>query len=182
MRQRIECSVRVMAPRDVVWSLLQNSARYGEWHALVTEARLVTPAPPRRGARVRVSYKWLVFRSWVDLEYSVWSPPERSTIRSEGRGPWSLFTTLDGSWQLHDNGDGTTGWTTVVLPRLRGGLLGRALVRWFARGYVQRLMERSQQNLKRLIEAEYQPPAQPVAPAPRSALTGNFWQPGADRA
>jgi hypothetical protein len=170
MGQRIECSVRIMAPREVVWATIQNVARRSEWDARVVKAHLVTEPPPRRGTRFRVVYRALGLPTWIELEYSVWLPPERSAVRAERFSRGSPVAWLGGSWHFHDNGDGSTGWTTVVNMHLHGGLLSPVLERIFVRGYFQRLTAQSQQNLKQLIEAEYVCPPRIIPVAPRGPL------------
>lgn len=178
MAQRIESSVRIMAPREVVWGMIHNLARRGEWHPWGADVTPVTPLPLKRGTRVQVTYKWLL-RSWIDLEYIVWNPPERSAVQSVRCSPTSVIRSLGRSWHLHDNGDGTTGWTTVVTLRSGGPLALPGAI--FLKGYLTGLIERGQQNLKRLIEAEYEPPPAPVLLAPRERVWRALWPQGIDQ-
>jgi hypothetical protein len=182
MGQRIEHSIRIMAPREAVWDVIQNCARRPEWDARVVDVTLLTPPPQQRGSRVRLTYRWLLARSWLELEYIVWNPPERSAVRAERLSPGNLFSSLSGSWHFTDNGDGTTGWTTVLNVRLRGGLVAPLLERIFVRGSLARLTMRSQETLKRLVEAEYVRPASPAPPPRPGYPRGSGWRQGIDRA
>ena len=179
MGQRIECSVRIMAPREVVWGLLHNVARRREWDPWVVDMTPLTPLPPKRGTRVRVIYNWLLVRSWIELDYIVWNPPERSAVQSMRCSSGSVIRSMSRSWHLHDTGDGTTGWTTVVTLRAGGPLALPAAL--FLKGYLTGVIERGQQNLKRLIEAEYEPPPVPAPVALRERILRARWQQGIDQ-
>jgi hypothetical protein len=157
-----------MAPREVVWGMIHNVARRCEWDPWVIDVTPVTPLPPKRGTRLRLTYQWLLRRAWLDLDYIVWNPPERSAVQSARCSGGSVIRSMSRSWNLHDNGDGTTVWTTVVTLRC-GGPLGLP-ARIFLPGYLMRLIERGHQNMKRLIEAEYEPPPAPVPMAPRERI------------
>ena len=178
MGQRIECSTRIMAPREVVWGLLHNIARRQEWDPWVVDMTPVTPLPPKRGTRLRMTYSWLL-RSWLEVEYIVWNPPERSAVQSVRCSPGSPIRSMSRSWHLHDNGDGTTGWTTVLTLRAGGPLALPAAL--FLTSSLTRLVERGQQNLKQLIEAEYEPPPTPVPLPLRERVLRARWQQGIDQ-
>jgi len=173
MGQRIECTIRIMAPPAAVWAIIQNTARRREWDARVVEAHCLTNDPPGRGTHFRVTYRLAWLRPWAELEYIVWQPPERSAVRGVRFSRGSLIQTVGGSWHFHDNGDGSTSWTTVVNVRLEAGPLTPLLEGLFVRGTFTRLTEQSQHNLKRLIEQEYVPP--PTV-APPAYLSRSWWR------
>ena len=182
MSQRIESTLRIMAPRETVWGLLHNPARRSEWDAEVIEMTVLTPLPLKWGSRARLAFKGTSGRrSWCEVETLAWSSPERVAFQARSFNRGSLLRSLGGSWHLHDNGDGSTNWTVVANIAWHGGFLAPLLERLFARGAYTRRIVQSQQTLKRLIEAEY---VATPAPAPVSPpLRARRWQPqGVDRA
>jgi hypothetical protein len=85
----------------------------------------------------------------------------------------TLLHSVGGSSHLHDNGDGSTNWTLVLNIAMRGGIFAGLVERLHGRGAYTRRAVQSQQNLKRLIEAEY---VQPPAPMPaRPPLLAGRW-------
>jgi carbon monoxide dehydrogenase subunit G len=167
MSQHIESTLRIMAPRDAVWSLLHTAARRVEWDAGVVEVAVLTPPPQKWGTRTRLLVKnSLGLRAWWDLETIAWSPPERVAFQATGFSRSAFLRSLTGSWHLHDNGDGTTNWTLVWNFALPGGRLAPLFERLIGRGAFTRRAAASQQALKRLIEAEYVQPPAPAPPAP----------------
>ena len=155
MGYRVECSVNIKAPREVVWRVVQDPARRKEWDVRVEHDEMLTPPPVRRGSRFRVTYKALWVRAWVEMEYIVWAPPERSGIRSVGFSKGSLVKSAGGSWHFQQHGDGSTTWTTSVNIAMRGGVLAPLLERLAIGWLFTSLTKKSQQRLKRLIEGEY---------------------------
>src|SRR5690242_5799632 len=76
MGQRIECSIRILAPPPVVWEQAHNPARRAEWDGTLVAAQYLTAGAPRRGSRCRLTYRATLLRPWLEVEYSVWQPPE----------------------------------------------------------------------------------------------------------
>lgn len=174
MSQRIESTLRIMAPRAEVWSLLQNPARRAEWDVGVLDVALLTPLPQRRGSRTRLTFQGALGRHpWWEIELLAWSPPERTAFQATRFSRGTLLHSVGGSSHLHDNGDGTTNWTLVLNIAARGGIFAPLAARLYGRGATARRVMQSQQNLKRLIEAEYVPPPA-VAPARPPLLAGRW--------
>ncbi len=174
MSQRIESTLRIMAPREEVWSLLHNPARRAEWDVGVLDVAVLTPLPQRRGTRTRVTFQGgLGHHPWWELEMLAWSPPERTAFQATRFNRGAFLHSVGESWHLHDNGDGTTNWTRVLNIAYRGGIIAPLLERLHGRAAYTRRVAQSQQNLKRLIEAEYvQPPA--AAPVRPPLLAGRW--------
>lgn len=176
MSLHLESTLRIMAPRAEVWSLLHNAARRAEWDAGVAEFALLTPLPQRWGTRARLTFQGAGGRrSWWELETIAWNPPERRAFQAVHVSRGTFLRSLTGSWHLHDNGDGSTNWTLVLNVALPGGLFAPLVERWWGRGAYTRRMVASQRALKRLIEAEYVPAPAPAPASPR--LRAARWQP-----
>lgn len=156
MSYRVECSVRIDAPAERVWSVLQDFTRRTEWDTRVVRAKVVTPPPQGKGTRFLITYRVAGLSYEVENEYIVWKPPERSAIRFPDFKRDLYFKSVAGSWRLTPHEDGSTTWTTTVSMSMRGGpfapLMEKVVVGW----YFRRLTEASQRNLKRLIEREMQ--------------------------
>ena len=102
-----------------------------------------------------------------------WSPPERMAFQATRFSRGTLLHSVGGSSHLHDNGDGTTNWTLVLNIAARGGIFAPLAASLHGRGAYTRRVDQSQQNLKRLIEAEYVQP--PVAAPVRPPLLAGRW-------
>jgi hypothetical protein len=157
MSQRIEISTIIHAPVEAVWAVMQDFTRRTEWDERVVEAAVLTPPPPGRGTRFRITYRVLGVRSWVETEYVTWDPPRRSGVHAVGFNRGSLFKSAAGSWSFIANSDGTMTWTTKVNIAMRGGPLSPLVERIAIGWYFRRLTERSARNLKLLVETEYTP-------------------------
>jgi uncharacterized protein YndB with AHSA1/START domain len=154
MTYRLECSVRIDAPRERVWALLQDFSRRTEWDLRVVRAAVVTPPPQGKGTRFRIKYRVAGISYNVENEYLVWKPNERSAIRFPEFHRDLLFRNVAGSWRLTPHDNGSTTWTTTVSMTMRGGPLAPLLERVIIGWYFRRLTEASQRKLKRLIESE----------------------------
>jgi hypothetical protein len=147
---RIESSVQIMAPPEVVWETIQSVSRRIEWDARVIAVELLTPPPVGKGAHTRVSYRMFGIPLHIELEMIVWNPPHRSAVSGVFVG---RADRIAGSWHVDRNPDGSTTWISRLM--LTGG--GRfAKLRERINGpTIKRLTIISQQNLKRLVELEY---------------------------
>jgi hypothetical protein len=156
MTYRIEVSIPIRAPREVVWDIMQDFTHRTRWDERVVAADVLTPPPPGKGTRFRITYSVLGVRSWAEAEYVTWDPVRRSGVHAVGFSRLSPFEAAAGSWTFTDQGDGTSIWTTKVSMTMRNTgfltpLLERVVVGW----YFRRLTEKSARNLRRLVEAEY---------------------------
>jgi hypothetical protein len=150
MSYRIESSITIMAPPDVVWKVIQDVDRRLEWDARITSVELLTPRPIGKGARTFLRYSMYGMPMEMNIEMIQWQPPFRSAVRGEIIGS---NDTVGGSWHFTPNPDGSTIWTTKLLLTSRSRL-ARLLEPLYGRT-IRRLTIISQQNLKRLIEGEY---------------------------
>jgi hypothetical protein len=154
MTCRIECSVRIDAPREQVWSLLQDFTRRTEWDLRVVRAAVITPPPQGKGTRFLITYRIAGVSYNVENEYLVWKPPERSAIRFPDHRRDFFFSTVAGSWRLTSHDDNSTTWTTTISITMRGGFLAPLLERVAIGWYFRRLTEASQRKFKKLAEHE----------------------------
>jgi hypothetical protein len=150
MSYRIESSVTITAPPAAVWETIQNVPRRIEWDARVTAVELLTPPPVGKGAHTRVSYRMFGIPMHIDLEMIMWNPPSRSAVRGMIVG---RADRIAGSWHVDPNPEGSTTWTTKLMI-ISSGRLGWLRER-INGPIIKRLTITSQQNLKRLVEAEY---------------------------
>ena len=154
MTCRIEVSIAIDAPREAVWAIMQDFTRRTEWDERVVRAERLTPPPPGRGTRFRVTYSVLGVRSWVEAEYVTWDPPRRSGVHAVAFSRGSPFKAAAGSWTFEECGDGSSTWTTKVSMSMHGGFLAPLLERVVVGWYFRRLTEKSARNLTRLTEAQ----------------------------
>lgn len=157
MTYKIQCSVRINAPREQVWGVLQDFTRRTEWDVRVARAKVTTPPPTGVGTRFLITYKIGPVLFTNENEYIVWKPPERSAIKFPDGVRSLYFTSAAGSWRLTSHDDGSTTWTTTVSISMRGWFLAPLLERVAVGWYFRRLTENSQRDLKRLIEREPAP-------------------------
>lgn len=155
MSYRIQNSVTIMAPPEVVWATIQDVSRRLEWDARITSVELLTPLPIGRGSRTLLQYRMLGVPMTLSIEMVAWQPPHKSAVKASfHKGD----DTLAGSWQLNRNADGSTTWTTTLV------LKGQGRFAWLREQINGRVTERltvlSQANAKRLIEREYAAEAQ----------------------
>ncbi|MEO5953579.1 MAG: SRPBCC family protein [Chloroflexia bacterium] len=154
MTYRIQCSVRINAPREQVWNILQDFTRRKEWDVRVARAKVTTLPPTGIGTRFLITYKIALVSFTNDNEYIVWKPPERSAIRFPDDTHSLLFSSAAGSWRLTSHDDGATIWTTTISIAMRGGFLAPLFERIAVGWYFRRLTEQSQRDLKKLVERE----------------------------
>lgn len=149
MSYRIESSVSIEAPPELVWAVIQDPARRLEWDARITAVEQLTPGPVGKGTRTRVTYSFFGAPSAIEIEMVSWQPPARSGVRGVFVG---APDTIAGSWNFAANADGSTTWTTrLVLSS--AGRMGRLRELVFG-PMTARLTRVSQANLKRLVEGE----------------------------
>ena len=135
-----------------VWETMQDFTRRTLWDMRVVRAELLTP-PPGKGSKFRITYRVFGITFWVENEYIVWKPRERSGIRATRFSRPTFFTNAAGSWHFRDNGDGSSTWTTIVSLSMVGGPLAPLFEKVAVGWYFLWLTTRSGQNLKRLVES-----------------------------
>ncbi len=153
MSYRIESSITINAPAEVVWATIQDLNRRLEWDARLTSVELVTPVPLGKGTQTRLGYRMFGRSTPIHVEYVSWKPPCQCGVRSEMEDG---SATVGGSWNFKPQANGSTTWTTRLVLTAKTGRFRRLQEQIFGR-YTARLTRISQQNLKRLVEAEYQP-------------------------
>ena len=163
MGYRIECAVTIAAPIELVWHTIQDPARRTEWDIRVVSEYLLKPGGPGKGNSFRITYGVFGIRFWGDMEDIVWKPPTRSAIRAVQFSRFSMIKAAGGSWHLTAQPDGSTKYSTTVNITMHGGPLAGMLERIFVGGYFRSITERSLDNVRRIIEAEYK---QGTVPAP----------------
>lgn len=152
MSYRIEEQVRIDAPRQLVWDIIQNPARRIEWDARVVSAEFLSPPPCGKGSIIRVTVKMFGMEFPAVMEYVNWAPPGRSAVRTvDGYGNTSDAA---GSWRFDDNPDGSTTFSTTIMLSKKGKIFGRIFEQVMGSAF-ERLTRQSLQNLKKLVEAEY---------------------------
>jgi hypothetical protein len=148
---RIECETHILAPRQVVWDLIQEPTRRAEWDARVSDVTLLTSRPIGKGSRVRSRYGRL---GWLELEYSSWQPTERSAARTVAASRGNLFESVIGSWNFTSHPDGSTTWKTQIIVRGVGGRFAPLIERFLLGPIFKTLTIQSAKNLKSLAERE----------------------------
>ena len=149
MSYRIESSITIMAPPEVVWTTIQDVSRRLEWDARINSVELLTPLPIGKGSRTHLSYRMFGFPMQIDIEMIAWNPPLKSAVKGTVVGS---DDTIAASWHLTPHANGSTTWTTKLVLKSRGRF---AWLREQLNGRVTKhLTVVSQANLKRLIESE----------------------------
>jgi ribosome-associated toxin RatA of RatAB toxin-antitoxin module len=109
MADRTESSIVIAASPDAVMDVIADLARYPEWSDGVTEVAVLTQYEDGRPADARFVVNAGAIKDTYELEYD-WE--DRSVTWTLVQG--TMLKALDGSYDLTDNGDGST----TVLYRL----------------------------------------------------------------
>jgi carbon monoxide dehydrogenase subunit G len=146
---RVEASVEVAAPRDVIWGVLADPSRYKELGTLIQEVKLVTDGELREGAVYRERSGVGIMKSWREYTISRFDPPrEMVHVTNES----SMSSTL--TWTLTELNSKSTRVTQLiefeVMPRLRP--LGRLIEALLAKRMTQRETDQMLQGIKRVAE------------------------------
>jgi uncharacterized membrane protein len=157
MSYRFDASVTINAPVEVVWNVIQDVDRRVEWDARIQSVQLLTPRPVGKGARTLLHYRMYGMPMRMTIEMIQWQPPLRSAVKGVIVG---TRDTIGGSWHFTPNPDGSTTWTTR-LSLTSNSRFARWLEPIYGRA-THKLTRISQQNFKRLVEAEYAGAARPV--------------------
>jgi uncharacterized protein YndB with AHSA1/START domain len=136
---RIEESIEIACPPDVVWAFLADPLNDPRW---CPKVKAVEPVGHRRW---RVVHKPVPFRPPMELklEHTELRPPERLTLREEDE-----VSVFDVEYLVEPSGDGTRFTQISVFAWKR---LPRVLHGTFARG-ARRDVRAQLQALKRLLE------------------------------
>jgi hypothetical protein len=149
----IEESIEIIAPRADVFRFCHDLARRSAWDEQVANIELLTPRPLRRGTLLRFDAKLgnSVF-SW-DAEYVDFEHLSSSRLRAIDTAPTCPFAAgSELSWQFSFSGNSTRlNWVWDYKPR---GFIANILDILGRRAATQRSIQRSLNNLKKLIESK----------------------------
>ncbi len=145
---RCSAAIEVSAPREAVWAVVEDPARYLEFMSGVTRWETESKQSKGLGARYRMSL--LVGSAEVGGLIEVVESKEPSDLA------WTSVTGIDqrGRWRLREPRPART----KVELRLSYGVAGSGLSGWLSERVSRRIVEghlrRSLQQLKRLVEHE----------------------------
>lgn len=151
MAYKIEESVKINAPRQLVWDIAQNPERRTEWDARVVSAEILSQGPAGKGAIVQVTVKMYGMKFRTVMEYVSWSAPVRTGVK--GLDGYGNFSHVVGSWNFQEHDDGSMTFKTNITISMEKGLFAGIIERNLGRTF-HKLTQQSLQNLKRLAEAE----------------------------
>jgi ribosome-associated toxin RatA of RatAB toxin-antitoxin module len=150
---RIEQSVEIAAAPTTVFRFCHDLARRPEWDERVVAAKLITPAPLRRGSLIRIDAgRSGAFDFTWEAEYVRYQFPSSSTIKAYDVAPSSPFKSSTEKWDFSKTGDGTR--MTLVWEYKPRSLIARLLDFVMRRAGNRHAVQRSLQHLKTLMEAE----------------------------
>jgi carbon monoxide dehydrogenase subunit G len=147
---RVEESVEISAPRQLLWDLLADPKRHTELGTFVAEVTVSTPGDVREGTVYRERSGPGFMKS--DSEWTITKLESPRQLIHETKEKSMIATA---TWTLSELGPAATRVTQVLdlemMPRLR--ILGRLLEGLFATRMTQKETQRMLQDLKRLAEA-----------------------------
>jgi ribosome-associated toxin RatA of RatAB toxin-antitoxin module len=120
MAEQTTGRITIQAPPDAVMAVIADFESYPEWTGAVRRAEVVSRLDDGRGERVHYVLDAGAIKDEYTLAYD-WSKPD--TLRwhlVEG----GMLRALDGSYELSDNGDGSTDVTYTLAVDVKVPLLG----------------------------------------------------------
>jgi carbon monoxide dehydrogenase subunit G len=139
-------SIRVHAPRDRVAAVICDFPRYPEWADAMKQVEVVEEYEDGYAARVRFVLDAAVMTDDYTLEYAY--ADDLSRIEWELVAPSKTQKSQRGSYDLVDEGDGTTTVTYMLEVELSIGMLGM-----FRRKAEKMIMDTALRELKRRVES-----------------------------
>jgi len=145
---RVSADIEVVAPIEHVWSIVSDPERMLSFMSGVTRWEVAGEKPTGLGARYRVLFRIGAAEVGGLIEMVEWDEPCELA--------WTSVTGLDqrGRWRLRD----LPGGRTRVELRLAYGVAGAGLAGWLAERVaaptVSSHMQRTLQQLRRLVEHE----------------------------
>jgi uncharacterized membrane protein len=145
---RIEQSIRIKAPRSVVWDYVTDPANYLEFMDGLTRWEVAGGIDRGLGARYRI----LLHVGSADvgglIEVVEWHP--------EGDMAWSSVTGIDqrGRWRLRDTSDGGTRLEFRFAYGVAGGGVWGLVSERVGALWLRNNFKASLQNVKRAVEAD----------------------------
>jgi ribosome-associated toxin RatA of RatAB toxin-antitoxin module len=120
MADQTTASITVQAPPDAVMAVIADFESYPEWAGAVKRAEVVSRLDDGRGERVHFVLDAGAIKDEYTLAYD-WSEPNTVRWRLVEGG---MLRLLDGSYELTDNGNGSTDVTYTLAVDVRIPLLG----------------------------------------------------------
>jgi len=139
-------SIQVHAPVDRVAAVICDFPRYPEWVDALKQIEVLEEYEDGYAARVRFLIDAAVMADDYTLEYAY--ADDLSRIEWHLVAPSKMQRTLNGSYDLADNGDGTTTVTYMLEVELSIGMLGM-----FRRKAEKMIMDTALKELKRRVES-----------------------------
>jgi len=107
---RVSCEVEIAAPVELVWTLMQDPTRRGDWDFRVTGGRFTKEGFPTKGATFTVAGRMLL-PFHFDMEYLMVSPYRQTVVRlvqahgvpvETGTGSWTYIRDIreEGEWTV----------------------------------------------------------------------------------
>ena len=143
---RIAEHVRVQAPREQVWALVSDPARWPEFMEGLVMSEVLTPGPTAVGSR-------LALRLHVGAA-ALGGTVEVVEFQEPGDLAWNAVTgiTMRGRWRLRERTPGRTEAELRLAYQAPGGFVA-ALADRVAAPLVERRLRHSLEQLRELVEA-----------------------------
>jgi carbon monoxide dehydrogenase subunit G len=138
-------SIQVSAPLDRVAAVICDFASYPEWADAMKQVEVISEYEDGYAAQVRFVIDAGVMADDYTLEYAY--AEDLSRIEWHLVAPSKTQKSQDGSYDLEDNGDGTTTVTYTLAVELSIGMLGM-----FRRKAEKMIMDTALKQLKRRVE------------------------------
>jgi carbon monoxide dehydrogenase subunit G len=139
-------SIQVHAPHDRVAAVICDFPRYPEWAEAIKQVEVVQEYEDGYAAQVRFVIDAGVLADDYTVEYEY--AEDLSCIEWHLVAPSKTQKTQNGSYDLADNGDGTTTVTYTLEVELSIGMLGM-----FRRKAEKMIMDTALKQLKRRVES-----------------------------
>jgi hypothetical protein len=143
---RIEVSIHLDAPPDVVWAYVEQVERHGEWMHDAAEIHLLTDAIRGPGVQMDVDTRLGPLRTTDRMTITTWVPRREMGVRHTGA------VSGEGRFRLDAEGGGTRfTWSEELrLPWWFGGRAGEVL----ARPALQHVWRRNLRGLQARLESQ----------------------------
>ena len=150
---RIEAQIEIAVVPATLFYFCHDVAKRSLWDERVMAMEMLSPAPVRQGTLVRIdAAQGGEFAFTWDAEYVEFHFPQNSTLQVLDAAPSSPFASGSETWRFSSIGGGKTRFTLLWEYRPRG-LIGRLLDNLGRRSATRKMIQRSLENLKALVEA-----------------------------
>lgn len=146
---RVTVDIDIAATPEVVWDLVMDPARLGEWVTIHRKVNKADPGPPRKGMKMEQTLhlrganfkvKW-VLEECREARRAVWEG--KGPVMSHAHTAYDLKPTADGGTSFHYEND----------FKAPAGPLGAAASRMIVGGHPEREAKASLAKLKALLES-----------------------------